>query len=162
MATKIKLYLSARISKDAHNWNVKVCNSLKSPISIFMPQKNNPWNLQHTDFPKEVYELDLGAMKESDACLLLPPYGRDCAWEIGWYSNSDKPIIAFVEKEIEWLRDWMVKGGVNCVITTDSQTWNIFKKDPILRHKKIVFINSLNLLSDKIISFLKEWRSKNG
>ncbi len=158
MENKIKIYLSARISKDAHEWNEKICDSLKAPIKVFMPHKNNPWNLSHKELPKEIFEMDLSAMHQSDMCLLLPPYGRDCAWEIGWYSNSNKPVIVFIDKETEWLRDWMLKGGVTYVVTNNSQTWKILHKDPILKFKNIIFINKLDQLSDTIISVYNEWR----
>ncbi len=154
---KIKVYLSARISKDAHEWNEHVCNSLKHPIKVFMPQKYNPWDLKHKDFPKEVYDMDLKAMKESDICLLLPPYGRDCAWEIGWYSNSHKPIVVFIDRDIEWLRDWMVKGGIDYVVTTNSRIWKKLMEDPILKHKKIIYIDNVEQLNDVIKGiFLKK------
>ena len=148
---KIKVYLCARISKDAHAWNEKVSNSLSTPTSVFMPHKHNPWNLKHEDFPKEVYEMDLGAMKESHICLVLPPYGRDCAWEIGWYSNSDKPIIVFTEKETEWLRDWMIKGGITYIVASSPKTFAKLKNDPLLGFKEIFFINNLGQLNDLII-----------
>jgi nucleoside 2-deoxyribosyltransferase len=147
---KIKIYLCARISKDAHKWNEKVCGSLKSPISVFMPQKHNPWNIKHEEFPKEIYDMDLAAMKESDICLLLVPYGKDCAWEIGWYTNSNKPVIAFINSELEWLRDWMVKGGIDYIVTTNSKTWKKLILDPILKYKKIIFIEKIEQLNELI------------
>lgn len=148
---KIKVYLSARIAKDAHAWNDLICNSLKAPISVFMPQNNNPWNMPHKKLPKWVYEMDLGAMKESHLCLLLPPYGRDCAWEVGWCSGSGKPIIAFLENQIEWLRDWMVKGGIGYVITNHKKTFQILTQDPILKFKKIILINEISELNQEIM-----------
>ncbi|MEE9525344.1 MAG: nucleoside 2-deoxyribosyltransferase domain-containing protein [Candidatus Woesearchaeota archaeon] len=158
---KIKVYLSARISKDAHRWNNHVCDSLKSPISVFMPQRYNPWNVSHKEFPKEVYDMDLAAMKESDICLLLPKYGRDCAWEIGWYGNSNKPIVVYVDNQVKWLRDWMIKGGVDYVITTNHKTWKILIDDPILKFKKIVFIEETMLLNQAIIKiYNKHYNAK--
>ncbi len=156
MITKIKVYLSARISKDAHEWNDKVCNSLTSPISVFMPQKHNPWNMPHEEFPKEVYDEDIAAMRESHIGLLLPEYGKDCAWEVGWYSNSKKPMIIFIEGQLKWLRDWMVKGGLDYVITNSSKTWLILKKDPILKQKKIIYIEDISQLNEEIIKIYKK------
>jgi len=121
-----------------------------------MPQKHNPWNLKHEKFPKEVFEMDLEAIKESHMCLVIPPYGRDCAWEIGWYSNSTKPIIAFIDKELEWLRDWMIKGGINYVVTINQKTFSILKKDPILKEKEILFIDNLEQLNDVLIKIYRK------
>ncbi|MFA5992607.1 MAG: nucleoside 2-deoxyribosyltransferase domain-containing protein [Candidatus Pacearchaeota archaeon] len=148
---KIKVYLSARIAKEAHEWNERVCNSLNYPISVFMPQKHNPWNLDHEKLPKEVREMDMKAMKEADICLLLPPYGRDCAWEIGWFSNTNKLIVIFVENETEWLRDWMLKGAIDYAITNDSKTWKKLTEDPILKDKEIIYINEIKDLKKVLI-----------
>lgn len=148
---KIKVYLCARISKDVHKWNRYVCDKLKAPLTVFMPQNHNPWNISHKEFPKEVYEMDISAMKESDMVLLLPEYGRDCAWEVGWYSNSNKQIVVFVDNQIGWLRDWMIKGGVNYVITTNQKTWKILMNDPILKYKRIIFIADINQLNEELV-----------
>ncbi|PIN94144.1 hypothetical protein COU54_00035 [Candidatus Pacearchaeota archaeon CG10_big_fil_rev_8_21_14_0_10_31_24] len=150
MINKIKVYLCARISKDAQEWNSLVCDSLNYPISVFMPQKHNPWNLKHTSFPKEVYELDLMAIKESHICLVLPIYGRDCAWEIGWYSNSVKPVLVFIDNQVEWLKDWMIKGGIDYVATSSRIVFNLLKKDPILKYKNIFFVKKINELNNLI------------
>jgi len=148
---KIKIYLSARVSKDAQNWNDLVSNSLKRPISVFMPQKHTPRGDKHETFPVEIYQLCVNAIKESDMCLALPPYGRDCAWEIGWYANSDKPLIIFVEKEIEWLRDWMIKGGADYIVTNNLQTYEILKEDIILKNKSVIFIEDIEQLGPVLI-----------
>lgn len=160
MTNKIKIYLSARISKDAHKWNNTVCDSLDSRIEVFKPHENNPYNLDHRQFEKAVYEKDLEAMKESNIGLLLAPYGRDCAWEIGWYSNSGKPVVAYVENETDWLRDWMIKGGLTKVITSNKDTYEILRKDPIVGDK-IIFIESRNKLSDTLVEIYKSWGNKN-
>ncbi len=160
MKEKLKIYLSARISQDAHKWNDTICDSLDSRIEIFKPHENNPYSLDHKQFEMAVYEKDLEAMKESDMGLLLAPYGRDCAWEIGWYSNSEKPVVAYVENETDWLRDWMLKGGLSKVITSNSDTYKILRKDPIVGDKTL-FIESRSKLSDILFEIYKSRDSKN-
>lgn len=155
MISKIKVYLSARISKDAHKWNDYVCGNLKTPISVFMPQKHNPWSLPHRELPKEVYEADLEAMQESHMGLLLPEYGRDCAWEVGWYTNSKKPLVVFVDSQTKWLRDWMLKGGVDYVMTNNPKTWKTLTNDPILKFKPIIFIQDISQLQYEIMKIFK-------
>ncbi|MFH1591080.1 MAG: hypothetical protein ABIC95_04060 [archaeon] len=146
MAKKIKVYLSARISQDAHAWNERVCSHLKPPLSVFMPQQHNPWNVAHETFQIGVYQMDLEAMEESHMSLLLPPYGRDCAWEVGWYVHADKPLAVFVDDQTRWLRDWMVKGGLNYIITTNQRTYRRLMRDPILQIKQVLFIEHLDQL----------------
>lgn len=157
--TKIKVYLIARISADSHRWNNAVCGSLDDRIEIFKPQEHNPYNLDHREFRNEVYETDLKAMQNSDIGLLLPPYGRDCAWEIGWYSNSDKPVVAYTENNTEWLRDWMIKGGIGKVITCQNWLFEILKKDPIVAEKSQL-IDSRDKLSDALVDIYKQSKCK--
>ena len=152
----IKIYLSARISKDAHEWNEKVCGVLRSPFEIFQPHQHNPWNIAHEKLERHVYQTDLDAMIASDMGLLLPPYGRDCAWETGWYACSEKPLVVFASGQTEWLRDWMVKGGVDHVITDDAVTYAKLSSDQILRKEQITFIPTLSDLHRALLSFYKE------
>lgn len=157
---KIKVYLSARISKEAHEWNNHVCSSLKAPISVFMPQKHNPWNTSHESFPREVYEMDLAAMKESHIGLLLAAYGRDCAWEVGWYANSKKPLVVFIDDQLEWLRDWMIKGGLDYIITNNKDTLRKLWNDPILKNKSIIYIEDISHLHEEIVKIFKRHYGK--
>ncbi len=97
---KIKVYLSARISQDAHFWSNFVCDLLDERFEVFKPHEHNPYNVDHRYLQKSVYEMDLHAMQNSDIGLLLSPYGRDCAWEVGWYSKSDKPIVLYADNKV--------------------------------------------------------------
>lgn len=157
--TKIKVYLSARISEDAHSWNNAVCDSLDNRFDVFKPQEHNPYNLDHRQFPKSVYEMDLKAMKESDIGLLLSPYGRDCAWEVGWYSRSEKPIVLYVEQDTGWIRDWMVKGGVDLVAVCGQALYAQIKDDAILAGK-IQLLTSRDQLSDLLFDQVQKSRQQ--
>ena len=151
---KIRVYLCARISRDAHAWNEHVCKHLSDPLSVFMPQKHNPWNVPHEEFPRDVFETDLTAMKEADMCLMLPPYGRDCAWEAGWLSNSDKPVIIFVDDQLEWLRDWMIKGGADFIFTTNRETLKRLRRDNILGSRAF-YIEKISQLCGELIKIYR-------
>lgn len=142
----VRVYIIARISQDAHAWTDWVCAPLEQAgICVFKPKDHNPWNkLKHEQFSREVYETDLSAMMDSHIGLILPEYGRDCAWEAGWYANSTKPLAVFVDSQTEWLRDWMVKGRVNNVVTTNPVTYCRILKDPILKDADVWLINSIN------------------
>ena len=147
---KIKIYVIARISEDAHLWTDKVCDQLDDSFEIFKPKDHNPWNKRHETFSKNVFDVDLKAMKNSHIGLMLPEYGNDCSWEAGWYANSEKPVVIFVDTQMKWLRDWMVKGGVNYIVTISSSTYKVLKKDPILKYKKVILVKNIRGLS-KII-----------
>lgn len=147
---EIKVYLIARISEDAHPWNNEICSQIKKPIDVFKPQDHNPWNKQHETFSKNVFEIDLKAMEDSHFGLALPEFGSDCSWECGWYSNSHKPLIFFVDTQLEWLRNWMVKGGISYVTTNNKETFKILKKDPILKSAEIILIKQISDLNEVI------------
>lgn len=144
----IKVYLIARISEDAHLWNTSVCSKLKPPIEVFMPQEHNPWTKRHELFSLNTYLTDVNAMKDSDIGLILPEFGSDCSYEVGWYSNTKKPVVAFLDTQMEWLRNWMVKGGIDLVVTKNKQTHVVLEKDNILKHKELVLIESFDELND--------------
>ncbi len=155
--SSLKIYLSARISEDAHRLNNEVNDLLDGRIEMFMPQNHNPYNLDHREFPRQVYQTDLNAMIESDMGLLLPPYGRDCAWEVGWYANSDKPLVVYTEDELEWLRDWMVKGGLDWVITPTPNVYEVLADDPIVADKCLL-MTSKQALSDTLLDIFAQSR----
>lgn len=157
---QIEVYLSARISEDAHDWNNFVCDYLTEPFNVFLPQDYNPWKANHIDFPKQAFDVDLEAMRKSHIGLLLPNYGRDCAWEVGWYANSDRPLVVFVNDQLDWLRDWMIKGGLDYVITTNPQSYETLKSDPILKYKPVKLIDCTSKLKDEMLQiFRKHYQS---
>lgn len=145
-SSSIKVYLISRISKDAHDWNELVCSHLKSPFEVFIPHQHNPWNIQHTKIQHHVYNTDLQAMKESHIGLALPEFGSDCSYEVGWYSNSHRPVVVFVDDQTDWLRNWMVKGGVDYVVTTNLATYDLLNADPILQWKEVILIETMHEL----------------
>lgn len=144
---KIKIYVIARISKDTHFWTDKICDSLDGDFNIFKPKDHNPWNKKPELFSKHVFDTDLKAIKNSHIGLMLPEYGNDCSWEAGWYANSEKPVVIFIDAQIKWIKDWMVKGGINYVVTNNAITYKTLKKDPILKHKKIIMIRTIKGLN---------------
>jgi nucleoside 2-deoxyribosyltransferase len=151
MGKKINIYLSARVSKDAHDWNNKVAAVLKAPIQVSKPHEYTPVDLEHKDFPRKIFKTCVREMQRSHFALLLPPYGRDCAWEIGWYYNSPKPVILFADEQTEWLRDWMVKGGIDYIVTNNKKTYGLLCKDPILRKNNIFLIKEISEMNSVII-----------
>ena len=154
---KAKVYLSARIHPEAHAWSEAVSAAAEEngKIAVFQPHLHNPCNVAHEKLQPEVYEMDLQAMEEAQICLALPPFGRDCAWETGWFSrDSKKCLVIFIDEHTEWLRDWMIKGGLDGVITINPKTYEILSRDPILRGKPIFLIDKLGELGDTLLAFL--------
>jgi hypothetical protein len=152
---KIRIYLSACISNAPNN--EFICSKFPGDRFIFdLPQKITPNQLNHENFPLEVYQQCVNMMESSDiGLLLLDSYGRDCAWEAGWYSAKPaKKLIAFVESSSHFTRDWMIKGGIDIFITTNPRIYNYALNDPVLKHKKIIFLDNIDHISEKILDVL--------
>lgn len=159
---KIKIYLIARISEDAHSWNNLISGKLSSELfEVFKPHEHNPWNHKHETFSREVFDVDLGAIKKSHIGLCLPEFGKDCSWECGWFSNSKKPLVAFVENQTNWLRDWMIKGGIDYVITNKKSTYEKLIGDPILKCRQIILIDDMDALGVELKNiYEKHYKNK--
>ena len=156
MNHKIKIYLSASISNALNN--AFICSHFEpEKFEIYLPQTITPKDLNHENFPLDAYQGCLDMMNKSDiGLLLLDSYGRDCAWEAGWYTaNQHKKLVAFVESSSHFMRDWMIKGGIDIFITTNPRIHQYALKDPILKHKKVFFIENLNEIGHKVIESLK-------
>lgn len=145
----LQIYLCARLSESAKEWNNKVTNALNSEFTFFRPQDVDLTKTPSNEIDWKAYEADIEGMKQSDILLVLPPYGRDCAWEIGWFCGKERPALAYVENHHEWLRDAMVKGGLTAIITNDIEVYNALLKDPATSSKSY-FISSKDDLAKKI------------
>ena len=76
---------------------------LDARFEVFKPQSLNPHNKDHRELERFVFQACIGAMTKSDLGLFLAPYGKDCSWEVGWYSCSNKTIIGYFDNSLEWL-----------------------------------------------------------
>ncbi len=156
---RLKVYLIARVSVDAHEHNNRICSYLDERIDIFKPQSIIPMGLKHEEFQRTVFQACMDRIRRSDVGLLVAPYGNDCSWEVGYYSNSNKLIVAYVEDDILFLKDWMIKGGLDFVITSSKLSSEKLKKDPIL-YDKVVLLGSTEDLSNKLFELC--WSKRNG
>jgi len=149
---KINVYLISRISKDAHRHNEKIAKVLEPELDVFAPHLHNPCNINHCRLSLKTANVNLRAMEKADIGLLLLPYGRDCAWEAGWFAGQkNKRQIIFVHRETEWLRDWMLKAGIDAVITDNKKLFAKLKKDPVLGSKKVFLIDKLEELRGVLV-----------
>lgn len=154
---KYRIYLSASISNALNN--EYICSKFhKEYFIIDLPQHITPKDLNHENFPVDVYNQCLKMMDSSDiGLLLLDSYGRDCAWEAGWYTaNKTKKLITFVESSSHFMRDWMIKGGIDIFITTNPRIYEYAQKDPILKHKKNILINSIDDIGQVVFEEMKK------
>lgn len=126
---QINVYLCARLSPAAREWNALVADHLGNRFNVFLPQDIDLSQATDVEFDKQAYDGCLVGMVESDILLVLPAYGRDCAWEIGWFCGQGKPAFAYVEQAGDWMRDAMVKGGLTAIFTNNEELYHQLQND---------------------------------
>jgi nucleoside 2-deoxyribosyltransferase len=158
----LKIYLSASISNSLNNAHIATLLPTEH-FYLHLPQLIVPDQLNHTEFPLHVYQQCIEMMEDSKIGLvMLDAFGRDCAWECGWYSaRKDKCLIAFVESSSLFLRDWMVKGGLDALITTNPRLHQAALDNPLLATKPLHLIASETELPVAIRSAYMHWQTSN-
>jgi nucleoside 2-deoxyribosyltransferase len=172
-------YLSARVSADALPYNHEICSHLKPPIKLFLPEWICPDDIPHEEFPNHVAVECIRAMQRSDFGLLLPPFGKDCAWEIGWYAGARKPMIAYIHNQTEWLRSANAQRhdsvrheyhpaiskevtaadrtnamrSIDAIATDHHETYEMLLRHPVTS-KKIHYLHTLDELQDLILQLV--------
>lgn len=145
----LHIYLCSRLTEKAKQWNNAVTQNLDNEFHIFRPQDIDVSDIPATALDSVIYAADLEGMVQSDLLLVLPPYGRDCAWEIGWFCGHNKPTIAYAELYEDWLRDAMVKGGLTAIVTSNETLFHLLLQDPAIKNKSYL-ISSQAHLADAI------------
>jgi nucleoside 2-deoxyribosyltransferase len=156
----LKIYLSASISNSPNNAHVA---GLLPQEQFFMhlPQLIVPDQLNHTEFPLHVYQQCIEMMEDSQIGLvMLDAFGRDCAWECGWYAaRPEKCLIAYVQSSSLFLRDWMVKGGLDALITTNPRLYATAQNNPILATKPLYLIEDETGLPEALQTAYLGWKT---
>ena len=156
----LSIYLSASISNSLNNAHLAALFP-SNDFHIHLPQLIVPDQLNHTQFPLQVYQACLEMMEDSQIGLvLLDAFGRDCAWETGWYAaRPDKCLIAYVESSSLFLRDWMVKGGLDALITPNPRLYQAACANPILATKPLTLIQEERELPQAVVAAYTGWRA---
>ncbi len=147
----LHIYLCSRLTQQALEWNNIITKELNNDqtLQLFRPQ-----DIDLSNFPKStrdlaIYEADFAGIDQADLLLVLPPYGRDCAWEIGWFCGAGKVTIAYVETASEWFNDAMVKGGLTAIITNNPTIYQTLLEDEAAADK-VHLIASREFLAEAI------------
>lgn len=148
---KVKLYLSARISLQYRAYNETIANALEKHFDVFLPHEHQGYEDDHTKIGPEVFNIDVVAMRRSECCLLLPPYGRDCAFEIGDYHKAEKPVYIFTDGDLSWQCDLMIKGTVSQVFTTNESVYQKLVNDVVIGNR-ITLVRSLEELASALLT----------
>ena len=145
---KIKVYLIAKIAEEYHRKNERVSNSLDSRFEVFIPHKNNPFNIPHAKLESKVAEIDYREIDKADIGLICEPFGEDCSCEIGYFKAKGKPTVLYAENVGDWLNHWMAKYAITSVAASNKEIETILREDPIFRDKEIALVQNNQELSD--------------
>lgn len=152
---KPKLYVSAKVRSPNHQRNNTTASYLRGLFDIFLPHEHQVCDAPHEDLPLSVYMMDLTAMEHSDLAVLVPPYGKDCAWEIGWFKAKDVPVFVFVQEDLSFLSDAMVIGGVTALFTSNQEVYQRLMLQPVTRHKTY-FLSEPQKLGVEVLRFYND------
>lgn len=137
----IRIYVISNIHPSRHPYIDSVCSRFDSRFLIFKPHLDNEYNKDNAKIEFCVFQRDKEELDKSDISLVLMPlYGRDCASEIGYSQAMGKAVISYVQKmgtrqERDWLNDWMVKGFLDYIITSDYFTYQLLSSNPLIKQK---------------------------
>lgn len=140
----LKIYFAAKMSKNEYRQaNVKTLEKYlnKPTFRVFMPQNITVPELTFSKVEKCGYEADRAAIDWSDILFLSSPYGKDCAWEVGYASGLNKFIVAYVT-ETAAINDTMVISSVDLIITDQKNTYNQLLKDERTAKKSFLMTSS--------------------
>lgn len=155
---RLCIYLCARLNEQARAWNSLIAHKLGGKFDLFLPQDIDLSRATSaSEIDKIAYDEDIRGMEKSDLLLVLPPYGRDCAWEMGWFVGSRKPTIAYVECLWDGLKDAMVFGGLDAIIISDLPSFKELIKNPYAM-EKAYYIASRDQLAEEIEKIYRELR----
>lgn len=166
---QLGVYVISNIHPSRHDYIDSVCSKLDDSYSVFRPHADNQYNLDNVKIQFAAFHKDQQEMDRADISLVLMPlFGRDCAAEIGYSKGIGNVVIAFVAgmetyQERDWLNDWMVKGFIDNIITTDKSAFDLLsnnlliaEKEQFEKKKVVYFLESEKKLSDLITDLLKE------
>jgi nucleoside 2-deoxyribosyltransferase len=140
----LKIYFAAKMSKDEYRKaNIKTLEKfLNKPIfRVFMPQNITVPELSYSRIEKCGYEADRAAIDWSDILFLSSPYGKDCAWEVGYASGLNKFIVANVT-DTSSINDTMVISSVDLIITDQKNIYDQLLKDDRTAKKAFLMTSS--------------------
>lgn len=149
------LYLCSRLTSEAKERNNQITPLLEKDFTLFRPQDIDLRDVAFCDIDSQIYKKDLAGILNSDFLLVLAPYGRDCAWEMGFFCGQGKKTIAYVEEIGDWIHDAMIKGGLSAIITTDFDLYRQLLNDTASA-KKSYFIPGREALNKTILEILGE------
>lgn len=76
------------------------------------------------------FDLDIGAMRWADVCVLLLPCGRSAHLEAGWFAGSGKPVVVLAPEitEPELMYKCFDVDGATPIVATVEEALDLLRK----------------------------------
>ena len=82
---------------------------------------------------QQAFELDMFALRDCDACVMVQPCGRSAALELGWAAGAGKPaIVLLADSEPEL----MLKMADYFCLTVDEVIGTLSKIEVLIAHAR--------------------------
>lgn len=103
------IYLCSRVAYDARPLNSQVAAALRGAGHlVYVPHEQAPNNLSASDIEngrydvETIFKIDFAAMNKADTCVVVGRVGKDCAFEIGWFTAKKIPIFFVPASDETW------------------------------------------------------------
>lgn len=122
-----KVYLCSRVGYDARPLNERVAQDLEAEgFEVYVPHREAPNNLSQEDIDnarfdvETIFKMDFAAMNRSDLCVAVGRMGKDCSWELGWFTARGIPIYHVPAGDESYLTSPMTLPSLQSKLSVDG------------------------------------------
>lgn len=148
------LYIASSISNQPLNEQL-AAKLRDGGFEVGVPHELCPTTVAHDQYSLDVFEACTQAMERSAAVLVnLDSAATDSSWECGWFHARKLPVIGVAQGTTRWVKDFMLKGCLTAVVTTNKIIADFIEGDPMVSHIPVAFISSLDDLAPTVRQLL--------
>lgn len=138
-------------------FNSQIAQLLRAEgLEVAVPHELCPPSIAHNEYRSDVFRACTDAMERSYAAVVnLDSCGNDSSWECGWFHGRKRPVIGVVQGTVRFTKDFMVKGSLTGIVTTNPLVMDYLKADPMLSSIPVRVIDRLDLLASAVTSLLE-------
>lgn len=133
---EVKVYFCARLGTEAARTNNSLVRAalFDEQFNVFLPQEVQIPKLPFKSIERCAFWVDCEAIEWCDILLVVSPYGKDCAWEVGFAKGLGKKIFGFFT-EAKSIEDTMVVSCIDAILTNNPHVYDQLLLDPRTKDK---------------------------
>ena len=126
---KIKIYVAGRTSFVKKHNHLKDYLERNLGCEVYLPHELVPLDTPKDKLPFEVFTKCLKHMDMADIVIAdLSVFGKDTAWEIGYFYGINKKVIGLTNNE-KYKFDFMIRGAMTAIAKNKQEIVEIIKKE---------------------------------